>query len=41
MLLAVFMKMETNIVAETSGKLEIVKPAGSIANVGEVIARIR
>ena len=35
------MKMETNIVAETSGKLEIVKPAGSIANVGEVIARIR
>lgn len=35
------MKMETEIKAEKSGTLEIVKPAGSITNVGEVIARIR
>ena len=35
------MKMETEIKAETSGTLEIVKPEGSITNVGEVIARIR
>jgi len=35
------MKMETEIKAETSGTLEIVKPAGSIANAGEIIARIR
>ena len=34
------MKMETEIKAEKSGTLEIVKPAGSITNVGEVIARI-
>ena len=35
------MKMETEIKAEKSGTLEIVKPADSITNVGEVIARIR
>ncbi|CAM1649976.1 Biotin carboxylase [Bartonella apis] len=35
------MKMETEIKAEKSGTLEIVKPTGSITNVGEVIARIR
>ncbi|MBH9983264.1 ATP-grasp domain-containing protein [Bartonella sp. B10834G6] len=34
------MKMETEIKAEKSGTLEIVKPTGSITNVGEVIARI-
>ncbi|MBI0178462.1 acetyl/propionyl/methylcrotonyl-CoA carboxylase subunit alpha [Bartonella apis] len=34
------MKMETEIKAEKSGTLEIVKSAGSITNVGEVIARI-
>ena len=35
------MKMETEIKAETSGTLEIVKPVGSITNAGEIIARIR
>lgn len=34
------MKMETNIMAETGGKLEIVKKTGSVVNVGEVIGRI-
>ena len=35
------MKMETGIKAETSGTLDIIKHAGSIASAGEIIARIR
>lgn len=34
------MKMETNIMAETGGKLEIIKKTGNMVNVGEVIGRI-